>query len=168
MHVLRAPHQEIQQALHAEPAHSSYARRLPKQATITRRRVLRRVVTKAGQEIVIHEAPSQDSVATTSSAADEASSAAATPPHRPGSPNPKPTRRTRSAGSFLFCNAQSCLGLESSCSRTLHKPTLASSQTFMTTDTSCETTLTEVISDQNTSQVHTSHTIQTFQVQEKF
>lgn len=37
------------------------ATRLKKQATITRRRVLRRVVTKAGQEIVIHEATASPS-----------------------------------------------------------------------------------------------------------
>ena len=59
---------------------------------MTRRRVLRRVVTKAGQEIVIHEAPTPEV------SDSEASLHRAPLPHRPGSPNPKPANKRHSNG----------------------------------------------------------------------
>ena len=63
---------------------------------MTRRRVLRRVVTKAGQEIVIHEAPTPDA------SDSEASLHRAPLPHRPGSPNPKPAANKRHAKGVDF------------------------------------------------------------------
>ena len=59
---------------------------------MTRRRVLRRVVTKAGQEIVIHEAPTPEA------SDSEASLHRAPLPHRPGSPNPKPANKRHANG----------------------------------------------------------------------
>ena len=54
--------------------------------------MLRRVVTKAGQEIVIHEAPTPDA------SDSEASLHRAPLPHRPGSPNPKPANKRHANG----------------------------------------------------------------------
>ena len=78
--------------------------RLPKQATVTRRRVLRRVVTKAGQEIVIHEAPTPE-VSDSEFAAKKIP-----PPQRPGSPNPKPANKRKAKGfDFEMTSTESSL-----------------------------------------------------------
>ena len=58
--------------------------KLHKQATITRRRVLRRIMTKAGQEIVIHEVPSP------SPRESPHNQGGFQVPQRHGSPSPKP------------------------------------------------------------------------------
>ena len=58
--------------------------------------MLRRVVTKAGQEIVIHEAPTPDA------SDSEASLQRAPLPHRPGSPNPTPAANKRHAKGVDF------------------------------------------------------------------
>ncbi len=73
---------------HTSKIHSTLgaAIKLTKQATITRRRVLRRVITKAGQEIVIHEAPASPTPPPNSPPLGDAM--AEEPPIRLGSPAP--------------------------------------------------------------------------------
>ena len=64
--------------------------KLAKQAMITRRRILRRVITKAGQEIIIHEAPSDNNQLTSSQ--ESGSSSRASSPILPDSSGRKKHR----------------------------------------------------------------------------